>query len=303
MTRQAPSAPAWTQRRERSHPWLLRLMVWISLTAGRPLGRLVLRGIASYFVLFAPAARRASRAFLTRVLDRPARLRDVYRHVLWFASTIHDRVFLLRGDGRPLQVEIVGAEVLHDALAAGRGALLMGAHFGSFEVLRAAGRQRAGLRVGMVMYEDNARKLNDTLRAINPEAMQDIIPLGRADSMLAVRDRLDEGWLVGLLADRSIGGDAGVPVSFLGSEARFPTGPWRLAMMLRRPVFLMAGLYLGGNRYQLRFERLVDFSSVPPGQRQAAIDGAARTYASALERLVRESPWNWFNFFDFWEPR
>ncbi len=303
MSQAAPPTPAWTRKKERSHPWLLRLMVWISLTAGRPAGRVVLRGIAGYFVLFAPAARRASRAFLTRVLDRPARLGDVYRHVLWFASTIHDRVFLLRGDGRPLQVEIVGAEVLHDALESGRGALLMGAHLGSFEVLRAAGRQRAGLRVGMVMYEENARKLNDTLRALNPAAMQDIIALGRADSMLTVRDRLDEGWLVGLLADRSIGGDAGIGVPFLGSEARFPTGPWRLALMLRRPVFLMAGLYLGSNRYQLRFERLVDFSSVAPAERQAAAEGAVHAYASALERLVRESPWNWFNFFDFWEPR
>ena len=303
MRGEAARGAEWAHRPERSHPWVIGLMVWISLTAGRTIGRVVLRGIAAYFVLFAPAARRASRGFLARALGRPATLRDVYRHVLWFASTIHDRIFLLSGRGRQLQVEVVGAEALHQALADGRGCLLMGAHLGSFEALRAMGRERAQLRVAMCMYEENARKINQTLQAINPAAMQDIIALGRMDSMLAVRDRLDQGYLVGLLADRSIGADAGLTLPFLGAPARFPTGPWRLALMLRRPVFLMAGLYLGGNRYQLRFEPLADFSAVPQGQRQAAVEQAVRHYAQSLERLVRESPWNWFNFYDFWEQR
>lgn len=165
------------------------------------------------------------------------------------------------------------------------------------------GRRHANLRVAMVMYEENARKLNQTLQAINPAALQDVIALGRMDSMLAVRDKLDQGYLVGLLADRSIGADAGLLVPFMGAPARFPTGPWRLAMMLRRPVFLMAGLYLGGNRYQLRFERLTDFTAVPQAQRQGEIEHAVRLYAAALERMAFESPWNWFNFFDFWEHR
>jgi len=86
---------AWRHQKERSHAWLLRLMVWFSLRAGRPLGRLVLRVVAAYFVLFAPTARRASRLYLGRALGRRATWRDIYRHVLWFASTIHDRVFLL----------------------------------------------------------------------------------------------------------------------------------------------------------------------------------------------------------------
>lgn len=292
---------AWRHQKERSHAWLLRLMVWFSLRAGRPLGRLVLGVVAAYFVLFAPTARRASRLYLGRALGRRATWRDIYRHVLWFASTIHDRVFLLNDGDRQLEVEVVGADVINDAVRSGQGALLVGAHLGSFEVLRAMGRHRAGLRVAMVMYEDNARKVNDTLRAINPQAMQDIIPLGRMESMLAVKDKLDDGYLVGILADRSLEDGDGQELPFLGHPARFPIGPWRLAVMLRRPVFFMAGLYLGGNRYQVRFERLADFSSIPRERRQAEIDEAMRRYASKLEALVRESPWNWFNFYDFWQ--
>lgn len=294
----------WRQRKERSHAWLLRLMVGISRLFGRRIGRVVLHGIAAYFTLFSPAARRASRDYLGRVLGRYANWADGYRHVLSFASTVHDRVFLLddrRSHG--LRIEVQGAEALQAACADGQGMLLVGAHLGSFEVLRAVGRERGGMRVAMVMYEENARKINEALRAINPAAMQDIIALGRVDSMMAAKDRLAEGCLVGMLADRLLGadGDEGALLPFLGENARFPVGPWRLAVLLRRPVFFMAGLYLGGDRYQVRFEPLADFSQVPREGRQAAIDAAMRAYVAALERHVREAPYNWFNFYDFWQ--
>ena len=65
---------------------------------------------------------------------------------------------------------------------------------GSFEALRAIGRGRAKLKVAMLMYEENARKINATLEAINPAATKDIIALGRMDSMLTVRDKLGQGY-------------------------------------------------------------------------------------------------------------
>jgi len=49
---------------------------------------------------------------------------------------------------------------------------------GSFELVRAVGRQQPGLRVAMVMYEDNARLINAALAAISPAAVQDIIRWG-----------------------------------------------------------------------------------------------------------------------------
>lgn len=292
----------WRQQKERSHPWLLHLMVAISRLFGRRIGRIVLYGIAAYFTAFAPVARRASRDYLQRVKGRQATLGEVFRHVLSFASTVHDRVFLLGKGSHGLRVEVQGAEALQAACADGQGVLLMGAHLGSFEVLRVMGQERGGMRVAMVMYEENARKVNEALRAINPDAVQDIIPLGRMDSMLAVKDRLSEGCLVGILADRRLKADDDDAVSlpFLGDNARFPAGPWRLALLLRRPVFFMAGLYLGGNRYQVRFEPLADFSQVPRAGRQAAMDDAMQSYVGMLERLAREAPYNWFNFFDFW---
>ena len=297
------TTPGWMRQQERSNLAILKLMVWVSLTFGRAAGRVVLAGIALYFTLFAHRARHASRAYLKRALGRWANWADGYRHVFSFATTIHDRIYLLNDRFDLFDIEVVGAEALHAALARQPGVLLMGAHLGSFEVLRAAGRGMAGLKVAMLMYEENARKINATLEAINPKATQDIIPLGRMDSMLEARDRLDAGYLVGMLADRSLGDDATAAYPFLGEPAPFPLGPWRLAAMLRRPVFFMTGLYLGGNRYQLHFVPLADFTDTSRSERDATIAAAMQGYADCLTRFCRQAPYNWFNFFDFWQKK
>jgi predicted LPLAT superfamily acyltransferase len=302
MNVQAANDADWRSRPERSNLAILRLMVWISLRLGRPVGRLVLRGIAAYFLVFAPRARRASRAYLRRALGREPGIADLYRHVFAFAATIHDRVYLLNERFDLFDIRIAGTDVMLGALAGGRGVLLVGAHFGSFEVLRAIGRAHGGLRVAMLMYPDNARKINATLQAINPAATQDLIPLGRPDSMLQVRDRLQAGDLVGMLADRGIGGEQCESLAFLGAPASFPVGPWRMAAMLRCPVLFMAGVCAGANRYELHFEPLADFSNVEREGRAAAIAAAQRLFVERLALHCRASPYNWFNFFDFWGP-
>ena len=63
----------------------------------------------------------------------------------------------------------------------------------------------------------------------------------------------------------------------------------------------MTGLYLGGNRYAIHFDPLADFSAVHSGQRNAALEAAIHRYAELLERYCRKAPYNWFNFFDFWQ--
>ena len=303
MSDTKPAGAAWLQQQEKSNLAILKLMVWISLTFGRAIGRLVLYGIAGYYVLFAPKARRFSRTYLTRALGRWAEWSDGFRHVLAFASTIHDRIYLLNDRFDLFDIEIIGAEALDASLAKQPGALLIGAHLGSFEVLRAVGRGRAGLKVAMLMYEENARKINAALEAINPAATADIIALGRMDSMIEARDKLDQGYLVGMLADRGLGDDATVDHEFLGKMAPLPVGPFRMAALLRRPVFFMAGLYLGGNRYQIHFEPLADFSETPRAERDAAMRAAQQLYAERLSHFCRLAPYNWFNFFDFWQKK
>jgi len=280
---------------------MLRIMTWLSLRLGRRAARGVLHLIAAYFLLFAPASRRASRNYLRRALGRPAHWRELYRHFFTFAATVHDRIYLINRRFDLFDVEVHGEDILRDLLASGNGLFLMGAHLGSFEVIRALGRKHTDLRIAMVMHEDNAQKINATLAAINPEAVQDVIGLGHIDSMLRVRERLDDGCVVGMLPDRSLGNDTLYPVKILGADAHLPSGPFRMAALLQRPVVFMTGLYLGGNRYAIHFDPLADFSDVARGQRDAALEAAITHYAALLDQYCRKAPYNWFNFFDFWQ--
>ena len=301
-SRPTASHAAWVHIPERSNMLMLRVMTWISLRLGRRAARGVLHLIAAYFLLFAPASRRASSNYLGRALDRPARWRDLYRHFFTFAATIHDRVYLVNRRFDLFDFEVHGEATLRRLLAGGNGLFLMGAHLGSFEVIRALGRKDTDLRVAMLMHEDNAQKINAMLAAINPQAVQDIIGLGHIDSMLKVRERLDDGGVVGMLADRTPGNDTLYPVRILGADANLPGGPFRMAALLRRPVVFMTGLYLGGNRYAIHFDTLADFSGVTRGQRDAALQAAITRYAALLDQYCRAAPYNWFNFFDFWQP-
>ena len=295
--------PAWTQREERSNLPLLRLMSWLSLRLGRRLSRLVLQPAAFYFLLFAPAACKASREYLTRVLGRPAGWLDVRRHFIAFGTTIHDRIYLLNERFDLFDLRLQGQKLVGETLAEGRGAFLIGGHLGSFEVVRTIGRTRPDMRVAVTMYEENASRINAILAAINPAARQDIIALGQIDSMLKVREYLDNGSMIGILADRTLRGDARDSIrwlDFLGTPAAFPLGPLYMAAMLRRPVIFMTGLYRGGNRYDIHFEKLADFSHVERGERAAEVQAALARYVALLEQHCRTAPYNWFNFFDFW---
>lgn len=305
---------AWATQAERSNAQVLRVMRWIAVSLGRRVSRLVLHPITLYFLLFGGAAARASADYLRRTLGRPPRWSERYRHIHHFAATILDRVYLLREDFDLFDVQVRGAEHLDAVLQSGRGAFLVGGHLGSFEALRALGEARRGLRVAMLMYEHNARLLTGTLRAIAPDASLHVIGLGRVEAMLELRDWLDAGGVAGLLADRTLQGPAASSgrsrthwIDFLGQPAAFSDGAFRLAALLRRPVIFMTGLYLGGNRYELRFEPIADFTAPPAagaGGRQLAQDQsvqqAVQRYAALLEQQCRSTPWNWFNFFDFW---
>jgi predicted LPLAT superfamily acyltransferase len=286
----------------------LRVMTWLSLKLGRSASRVVLYGIAGYFLAFAPAARRMSRRYLQRVLpagSNPAEVGWValFRHFLAFASVVHDRVYLVNDRFDLFDIRIHNQALVEAVLADGRGAFLIGAHLGSFEVLRAVGRRQPGLRIAMAMYEENARKINAALAAINPDAHQDIIALGHIDSMMRVHDLLAQGTVVGMLGDRSLGKDDTSDVDFLGAPAALPLGPFRMAAIMKRPVLFMTGLYRGGNRYDIHFETLADFSAVAPRGRSLAVAAAMTNYAGLLERFCRAAPFNWFNFFDFWQER
>jgi len=291
---------AWRQAPERGAPAAMAILAWLSLSLGRTATRYVLPPLALYYYTRAPEVRRASRGFLARGLGRMPVERDVLRHLHAFASMVHDRVLLAAGRDGLLDIAVHGEAEIERLLARGRGCLLVGSHLGSFEVLRTLGRA-AGRPLSILMHEDNARQMQALISRLAPELQARVIAAGRPESMLRVKECLDRGETVGLLGDRALGAERTARCAFLGAPAPFPLGPWLLAAALGAPVALFFGLYRGGARYEVELEPFSEGVPVPRGARDAAAADAAQRYAARLEHYARRAPYNWFNFYDFWD--
>jgi predicted LPLAT superfamily acyltransferase len=294
------AGPDWVARPERSNTAAIRFMAWVALALGRSAARLLLYPICCYFLLFSGSARSASSGYLRRALGRKPGLVNLFRHYHTFAATILDRVFLLQNQFSRFDVRVHGAGIIEESLEGGQGCVLLGAHMGSFEIVRAVGRQAVGPKLSIAMYENNARKIGSVIEALNPDLHKRVIALGHVDSMLKVEAALARGEVVGILADRTLTGEGTVVCNFLGEPARFPVGPFRIAAILNRPVVLMFGLYRSGNQYDVHLERLVDMSGTGRAQRDRAVEESVRRYAARLEHYCRIAPYNWFNFYDYW---
>jgi predicted LPLAT superfamily acyltransferase len=279
----------------------MRFLVWVALSLGRPAARMLLYPVCVYLVIFSPASRAASTKYLRKTLNREPGIADAFRHCHAFVAMLLDRVFLFNDQYARFDVRVHHEDIVADMHAQGNGYLLLGAHMGSFEIIRALGRCHTATRINLVMYEENAKKFNAVLSAINPALSLEVIALGKIDAMLKVEAALNRGEIVGMLGDRTFQGEGTVACPFLGEPARFPNGPFRLAAALKRPMVLMFGLYRGGNRYDVYFERLVDTWQVPGVSRHVLVERALHRYAERLEHYCRDAPYNWYNFYDFWQ--
>jgi len=292
----------WKQRPEGGGLFALWVIRTIARRGGRVVARACLYPIVLYFLAMRGPERRASRVYLTRVLGRPARLVDVARHIHTFAATILDRVFLLGESVRRFDVTTTGLETLH-AQADKGGMLLFGSHLGSFEVLRVLARQRPDIQLRVVLDKQHNPAMTQLLDALNPEVAATVIDAGQdgPSIVLAIQQAIAEGAIVALLVDRTQTDEAAFPVDFLGAPARLPSAPWAIAAVLHAPVMLAFGLYRGGNRYDLVFEPFSEGIVAPRQHRAAVLGELAQRYAARLEHHARSAPYNWFNFYDYWQ--
>jgi predicted LPLAT superfamily acyltransferase len=276
-------------------------MVWIAVSAGRPVARALLYPICAYYVLFSRHAYRAIQPYLIRALGRSIGRRDLYRQLHCFASTLLDRVYLLTGQGSHFDIEIRGLDVLKDRVARGQGCILLGSHLGSFEIVRAIGLSQRDIEIKVLMHEQHTPMLRDLFRDLNQEVADSVIQTGLPNAMLQVKECLDRGGVVGILADRLVNQNQATDCTFFGKLARFPAGTMRLASIVKVPVILFFGLYRGGKRYEIQFELFAEEITIDRQHRDQEVQQWTQHYAERLEHHCRLAADNWFNFYDFWE--
>ncbi len=293
----------WIERPEGGTIFGLKLIRSFTLFFGRTAGRVALYPITLYFLIRRGPERRASRMYLSRVLGREASLWDVAKHIYSFATVTLDRVFFLSGKRERFDVRMINVECLRERWSWGNGVLVFGAHVGSFDALRAMATLRQDVTLRVVLDLEQNPALSRVLNTLNPKLAASIINARQegTTTALAIKEALDERSIVTLLVDRARPGNNVINIDFLGAPAPFPTAPWQLAAALKVPVVLCFGLYMGGNRYDLHFEQFEDSVHLDRKNREADLRRLMERFAERLAHHARSAPYNWFNFYDFWQ--
>jgi predicted LPLAT superfamily acyltransferase len=294
--------PHWTEQTDRGNLFWLTALSWSVTLLGRGFLRILCVPIACFFVLTASKPRQASRHYLQKVLGRPAGWRDVFRHFYTFALVSGDRLLFLAGKSDRFDLRFSGAEIVQNYAASGQGCLLLVSHMGSFDAMRVPAIEDEEIPVRILIDKEHNPAAIQVLEQLNPILATGMIDAGVAAPQLVLnlKEALDAGDMVGIMADRAARGEALHEVEFLGDVARFPQGPWMLAMVLKAPVILCFALYAGRNRYDIHFKLVSEGNAVPRHERQNHVSMNIQKYVEELQQIARANPYNWFNFYNFW---
>jgi predicted LPLAT superfamily acyltransferase len=306
------NAPArhWSQVGEAGAVAGLWFMYALYRVAGRLPFRAVLYPVVTYYWLAYPAARRASRQYLgrlqraTNALGREPNRRDTLRHFLSFADTLLDKMLAVGGRYRFERLRFVGRAALEAQMRSGRGALLVTAHIGCLEMCQALA-DAPHLKLTVLVHTLHAERFNRVLERLAPGRAVRLLQVTELTPATAVllSERIAAGEFVAIAGDRvpvSAGRASSVMVRFLGHPAPFPAGAYVLASLLKCPLVMM-GCIRQGDTHEIVFERLADDIHLPRADRLGACAAYASEFAQRLERLLARAPYEWFNFYAFWD--
>jgi predicted LPLAT superfamily acyltransferase len=305
----------WTGVAERGSMTALRAMAWSRRRLGRRACQLLLHPIVVYFFLRGGDARRASRRYLERIWAMPEGRRQLrrrpgalapFRHYHEFAVQLFDRLVLWGGGLDAFQMDHRGAAHLLALARERRGALLLGAHLGSFDMARRLATEHS-FRLNVVMFTAHAERINRLFEQHDPECRTRVLQLDPDSVRTAfeIKACLDRGELVGMLADRIPAGGGARPIwiEFLGQRLPFPRSPFLLACLLGCPVYLSLCVRTGDARYETSVEPVGGGRPVPRSERDKAAEELAEAWVRRLEANCLRFPHQWFNFYDLWSAR
>lgn len=282
----------------------IRILNWFGYGAGL----LVCFFSVSYFFITGSRSRRASRQYLEQLhLSAPQshpkpNLWRIFLHHWHFGLNVVDRAWFWRGNLDKFTFTNEGKEYL--LKPSEKGMLLVGAHFGSFDAMRAFSHDK-GLKLNVVMHRAHAQNINALFARLNPDADVKVIELDGADvnEIFALKEKVDQGEIVALLADRPApyGSQRLSEVNFLGGRAGFPQNPWILASLLECPVYTAIGVRVGLRHYHFQVKPVAEKIELPRRQRQERIQSYINDYVKRLEQLCLDYPYQWFNFYNFWD--
>jgi predicted LPLAT superfamily acyltransferase len=308
--RQPIDAPNhWASVAERGAYWGLSFLALFYRVAGRYGCMVAVFPIALYFNLTSPKQRRSSREFLRRAyrangIDYNPGWLATFKHSLGFARKTVDTFAAWLGGVDPTAIVVSDKRAPDSVAESGRGILLIVSHLGNIEISRALLDDAQRARIKILVHTVHAENFARILRQFRPDAMAETIQVTEMNpgTMFVLNEAIERGDWVAIAGDRTpVRGDERISTaSFLGHDAPFPQGPYVLAHLLECPVYLMFCIRQNGV-YRLYFEMFAERIKLPRRDKQAAIGEWATRYAKRLESFCLIDPFQWYNFYDFWQ--
>ena len=282
-----------------------RFGIWFSITVIRLLGvrvsYLMMAPAAAYFTFASPDVA-ATMDFHRRIFGpQPWWKRRwlVFKHFFSFGRALIDRTAILAGHTNNFSFIFAGDKHLREAVARGRGVLLLTAHLGNWE---AAGQLLTRLDVPITVTGFD--KETPEIRAMLERASQKkfkLLPLtgGPTDAIPLVA-ALRRGEVVAMLGDRAYGSPT-ARIPFFNGTASFPIGAYVMASIAGSPLMHVFSLRESGGRYRF-FGFAPQHPQMPAHhERDAYLKNCAANFARDLESVVKRDPFQWYNFFPFWD--
>jgi predicted LPLAT superfamily acyltransferase len=240
-----------------------------------------------------------------RALGHEPGLGDVLRHIYEFSINIFDRIVAWSGNLGEIEFRHDGSEIMFDLAAAGQGGFLIGAHQGSFDMMRLLA-DKYGMTVNVLMFTKHATRINAFFEQLDPSSRVRVLEIEphSLKTAFVIRECIARGEFVGILADRIHPGarDRPVFVDFLGRRTAFALTPFVLASVLGCPVVHTQCIRIDDHTYESSARVLgKDLDPTLPRRRRA--EALLREYAAGIEATCYRAPLQWFNFFDYWGDR
>jgi KDO2-lipid IV(A) lauroyltransferase len=185
-------------------------------------------------------------------------------------------------------VEFEGAENFDEALKRGKGAIVVAGHFGSWELMGAATRQR-GYPVDFLVGEQHNILVDDLMNDYRKSMGIGIIKMGAAAK--GIIKALKNNRFVAMLSDQDAGND-GTVVDFFGRPASTPKGPAAFALKMNAPIIL--GFIIRGNKEKQKIIIEKPIFIEKSENKEDDIRKLTQAYTSVLEHYIRKYPDHWF---------
>ena len=276
-----------------------RFFVFLIKSAGLGAAYFILRFVTLYYWFFSPSTSRHILALYRNILNfnRVKAYSGLYRNYYNLGQSLIDKVAIMSGAGKDFTFEFEGEEHLRQMIGSGKGGLLLSGHLGNWE---AAGHllQRLNTTIHIVMYEGEDAQIKKYMDSVTGRKTFNIIAVKNDLSHIyKITEALGRNEVVCMHADRFLPGNKTIETTFFGKPARFPEGPFLLALKLKAPVAIVYAFKEGSRHYHL-YSSPVKYYDSHSGDTMRDI---VAEYAKSMESMTRKYPEQWFNYYNFWE--